>query len=92
MRLPDGMRDRIAEAAKASRRSMNAEIVARIVQSFEMDGLAGLHPAALEAAELKEAMAGLSRLLQEHKALLEPRKEGVTGEALQPPKAAGDAA
>lgn len=35
LRFPDGMRDRIAEAAKAANRSMNAEIVARLEQSFE---------------------------------------------------------
>lgn len=35
VRLPDGMRDRIAEAAKANNRSMNAEIVARLEASFE---------------------------------------------------------
>ena len=34
VRLPDGMRERIAEAAKASGRSMNAEIVARLQESF----------------------------------------------------------
>jgi hypothetical protein len=34
VRLPDGMRDQIAEAAKANNRSMNAEIVARLVKSF----------------------------------------------------------
>ncbi|MEJ3621046.1 Arc family DNA-binding protein [Brachymonas wangyanguii] len=34
VRLPEGMRDRIAEAAKASGRSMNAEIVARLKESF----------------------------------------------------------
>ena len=35
VRLPDGMRDRIAEAAEANNRSMNAEIVARLEASFE---------------------------------------------------------
>ncbi|MDB5822166.1 MAG: hypothetical protein JWR21_870 [Herminiimonas sp.] len=35
VRLPDGMRDRIADAAKASNRSMNAEIVARLQKSYE---------------------------------------------------------
>lgn len=35
LRLPDGMRDRIAEAAKVNNRSMNAEIVARLTASFE---------------------------------------------------------
>lgn len=34
VRFPDGMRDRIAEAAKAAGRSMNAEIVARLDSSF----------------------------------------------------------
>lgn len=34
LRLPDGMRDRIAEAAKANNRSMNAEIVARLSESL----------------------------------------------------------
>lgn len=34
VRFPDGMRDRIAEAAKANNRSMNAEIVARLEQTF----------------------------------------------------------
>jgi Holliday junction resolvasome RuvABC DNA-binding subunit len=34
LRLPDGMRPRIAEAAKANGRSMNAEIVARLEASF----------------------------------------------------------
>lgn len=34
LRLPDGMRDRIAEAAKANGRSMNAEIISRLETSF----------------------------------------------------------
>lgn len=34
VRFPDGMRDKIAEAAKANSRSMNAEIVARLEASF----------------------------------------------------------
>lgn len=37
VRLPDGMRDRIAEAAKANNRSMNAEIVARLEMTFAID-------------------------------------------------------
>lgn len=39
VRFPDGMRDRIAEVAKASNRSMNAEIVARLQQSFNLEAL-----------------------------------------------------
>ncbi|MBZ2208508.1 Arc family DNA-binding protein [Massilia soli] len=34
IRFPDGMRDQIAAAAKAHGRSMNAELVARLVKSF----------------------------------------------------------
>jgi len=34
IRMPDGLRDRIAEAAKANSRSMNSEIVARLEDSF----------------------------------------------------------
>ena len=34
VRFPDGMRDRIAEEAKANNRSMNAEIIARLEQSL----------------------------------------------------------
>ncbi len=35
VRLPDGMRDRIAEAAATNNRSMNSEIVARLTESFD---------------------------------------------------------
>jgi hypothetical protein len=35
VRFPDGMRDRIADAAKANNRSMNSEIIARLLASFE---------------------------------------------------------
>jgi hypothetical protein len=35
LRMPDGMRDRIAAAAKANNRSMNAECIARLDGSFE---------------------------------------------------------
>lgn len=37
VRLPDGMRDRIKAAADANNRSMNAEIVARLSDSFLVD-------------------------------------------------------
>lgn len=35
VRLPDGMRDRIAQEAKSNNRSMNAEIVARLEESLD---------------------------------------------------------
>lgn len=39
VRLPEGMRDRIAEVARAQHRSMNSEIVARLESSLEHDGV-----------------------------------------------------
>lgn len=40
IRIPPGMRDRIAGAAKDAGRSMNAEVIARLEKSFEDDGAA----------------------------------------------------
>lgn len=39
LRLPDGMRERIADEAKNSGRSMNSEIVARLARSLEETSL-----------------------------------------------------
>ena len=41
VRLPESMRSHIEAAAKAARRSMNSEIVARLEQSFQ--GLPAVH-------------------------------------------------
>ena len=38
LRLPDGMRDHLAEAATANGRSLNGEIIHRLMQSLERDG------------------------------------------------------
>lgn len=35
VRFPEGMRERIAEAAKQNQRSMNAEIISRLEESFK---------------------------------------------------------
>ncbi len=37
IRLPDGVRERIAEVAKESRRSMNSEIVQRLLRTLAED-------------------------------------------------------
>jgi len=37
VRLPNGMRDRIAEVARTQHRSMNSEIIARLENSLEND-------------------------------------------------------
>lgn len=39
LRFPDGMREQIAEAAKANGRSMNSEIVARLASSFRLPAM-----------------------------------------------------
>jgi hypothetical protein len=48
VRMPEGMRDRIAASAKLNSRTMNAEIVARLQQSFEPP---------IETAHLQEVAA-----------------------------------
>lgn len=41
VRLPDGMRERIAEVARNHHRSMNSEIIARLEQSLLQEGALG---------------------------------------------------
>ena len=41
VRLPDGMRERIAEVARNHHRSMNSEIIARMEQSLIQEGALG---------------------------------------------------
>ncbi|MGL4966162.1 MAG: Arc family DNA-binding protein [Inquilinus sp.] len=38
LRMPDGMRDRIADAAKKNNRTMNAEIIHRLESTFARKG------------------------------------------------------
>lgn len=60
LRLPDGMRERIAQAAKANNRSMNSEIVARLEASFSEGGIDELARElidALRSGRLKVAKA-----------------------------------
>lgn len=89
VRFPDGMRDRISAVAKAGHRSMNAEIVARIRRSFELDEAGDTVQAGpdLDVAELKKEIARLCRMLQEHKdaaaGLFEAHKEEMVTEALR---------
>jgi uncharacterized protein YggE len=51
LRLPDGMRDLIAEAAKDNGRSMSAEIVHRLERSFPVTGTGSvaIGPATIQA-------------------------------------------
>ena len=59
IRFPDGMRDKIAETAKANNRSMNAEIVARLQSSLE--GAAAFPFAIDQAIEQEQEERGGTR-------------------------------
>jgi hypothetical protein len=64
VRFPDGMRDRIAEAAKAAGRSMNAEIVNRLDGSFrsvDVENAAGI---LLENQRLQEMVDAQRKTIQ----------------------------
>lgn len=56
LRFPDGMRERVAEAAKAAGRSMNAEIVQRLEQSFERTHTAHVQAGPTESRVFIELM------------------------------------
>jgi len=68
VRLPEGMRDRISQAAEAAARSMNAEIVNRLQDSFDPNAISdevaqqieALHrcEAALERSEFARDLMG----------------------------------
>jgi len=60
IRFPDeGMRDRIAEAAKKNGRSMNAEIVSRLEESLDLDEI-----------DLAERMEALEQTVEKQTNLL----------------------
>lgn len=87
IRFPDGMRDRIKEAAEANNRSMNAEIVARLEGSF--DPQTSTEPWSKEAVErfemiaAKAGEAAATRVLQAQG--LDALKMGVPGLVQTPP-------
>lgn len=75
VRFPDGMRDRLKEAAKASGRSLNAEIVHRLQTSFEeaqplqaQDGSPMTMQALNEAKRIGQERVRLRMLLADAKA------------------------
>lgn len=59
VRLPPGMRERIAESARANKRSMNAEVVSRLDASFAT----AAHPVDVNtlATRIAEQLAHLLR-------------------------------
>lgn len=62
LRMPDDLRDRIEAAARKSGRSMNTEIVVRLVESLEAGK--GAAPDAAVAAVRDEIGPKLDRILQ----------------------------
>jgi hypothetical protein len=64
VRLPDGMRSRIANAAKANNRSMNAEVVSRL-EAFERSDLVMNEEVLQRLQRLEIAMNDLHRVLRE---------------------------
>jgi len=63
LRLPDGMRERLKDAAKENNRSMNAEIVARLEQSFLSKVYAdGINEVSMSKREYQALMWRLDRI------------------------------
>ena len=83
VRLPDGMRDQIAESAKTNNRSMNAEIVLRLQSSFAnpqndyglLPGMTEDDMTALIATQVDKLADKLARSLHKQGLVLSP--EGV---------------
>ena len=72
VRLPDGMRERIADVARNHHRSMNSEIISRLEQSLLQEGALNDEPnlrldspeLSLHERELLQRFRQLSRRLQ----------------------------
>lgn len=69
VRFPDGMRDRIAEVAKANGRSMNSEIIARLKASLDADMFGGRPavfalPQSSDLNDLREHLMRFQRTLE----------------------------
>jgi hypothetical protein len=75
LRFPEGMRDRIADAAKSNNRSMNAEVVSRLQNSFD-GGETRTSPDAV-ARMLDKHFKKLEEILDKRFAAIE-RKVGMT--------------
>ncbi|PZP58300.1 MAG: hypothetical protein DI597_19400 [Pseudoxanthomonas spadix] len=65
VRFPEGMRERIAEAAKANNRSMNAEIIGRLEASFldEQRGAEALAAVQAHNEEFRQRLSAVERKL-----------------------------
>ncbi len=73
VRLPDGMREQISEAAASNKRSMTAEIVARLAWSFEQAHPAVGHGASIDAQSEIETLRDQIRVEAMERKRLEER-------------------
>ncbi|MFX9712879.1 Arc family DNA-binding protein [Acinetobacter baumannii] len=65
LRMPPELKQKIAESAKAYNRSMNADIVARLERSFELES--DLSPLNMPPEELKRRLQNAKTELYSHK-------------------------
>lgn len=86
VRLPDGMRDKLKNAALSNNRSVNAEVVARLEESFASQNALAMKPDTLKAlvdevqalrGQVSEQTNYLARLSDNEptNALARPRKK-----------------
>lgn len=81
VRFPDGMRDRIKEAAKDNGRSMNAEIISRLEASFAKTDETGFDEHELSEAVKKavlEVVAGKVGPVLTVRDMTTPKKNSMT--------------
>lgn len=92
VRLPDGMRERIAEVAQASRRSMNSVIISRLEASLTPAGQHEIVPGEVKtlAPQEKSLLARFRSLDPDHQmALIEFMKHSSSGSETKSPTPAG---
>lgn len=82
VRMPDGMRDQLKAAAKASNRTMNAEIVARLQSSFA-EPAQGVDRDVAIASSTAEAMLKALDRANEHGKLLLKKVEAIEARVFQ---------
>ncbi len=77
VRLPPGMREKIAESAKANGRSMNGEVIVMLERAFDVSPPDDV---AMEAAELRGAVNGLKPALDEATRRADMMEKGVASQ------------
>lgn len=67
VRFPDGMRDRLKETAARNNRSLNAEIISRLEDSFVFDDFGSSTGLAADVQALTDRLEGLRKRREEMK-------------------------